>query len=117
MSANEEHHVVQEASRPDPGTRFRNTLPQDEPEIIEKHEQETPTMSHELANADHVEKGAAQEDHGQTEVRDLGWNSPLSGMPSPMVGGLSNDELWTLIRRFNKVGALLGAAWWYSDSQ
>jgi hypothetical protein len=75
----------------------------DEPEIVEAAPEEHPTDSHELANADHEEKGAAQVDHGQTEVRDLGWNENTSEIPNPVVGGLPNEELWTLIRRFNKV--------------
>jgi hypothetical protein len=74
-----------------------------EPEIAEEAPQEHPTDSHELANADHEEKGAAQVDHGQTEVRDLGWNEHPIDVPTPLVGGLPNEELWTLIRRFNKV--------------
>jgi len=74
-----------------------------EPEIVEAAPEEHPTESHELANAHHEEKGAAQLDHGQTEVRDLGWNDEPQDVPSPLVGGLSNEELWTLIRRFNKV--------------
>ncbi|KAH8789560.1 hypothetical protein F5882DRAFT_493999, partial [Hyaloscypha sp. PMI_1271] len=73
-----------------------------EPEIVEAAPEEHPTDSHELANADHEEKGAAQVDHGQTEVRDLGWNENPSEIPNPVVGGLQNEELWTLIRRFNK---------------
>ncbi|KAL5316499.1 hypothetical protein ACEPPN_015547 [Leptodophora sp. 'Broadleaf-Isolate-01'] len=73
-----------------------------EPEITEPAPEEHPTESHELANADHEEKGAAQINHGHTEVRDLGWNDHPSDVPAPLVGGLSNEELWTLIRRFNK---------------
>ncbi len=38
-----------------------------EPEIVEAAPEDHPTDSHELANADHDEKGAAQVDHGQTE--------------------------------------------------
>jgi Protein of unknown function (DUF3292) len=75
----------------------------DEPEIVEAAPEEHPTDSHELANAEHEEKGAAQLDHGQTEVRDLGWNESPAEVPNPVVGGLPNEELWTLIRRFNKV--------------
>jgi hypothetical protein len=59
-----------------------------------------PTTSHALATAGHEEVGAAQAAHAEPEVRDLGWNETA---PAPLVGGLSNDELWTLIRRFNKV--------------
>ncbi len=75
----------------------------DEPEIVEAAPEEHPTDSHELASADHEEKGAAQVDHGQTEVRDLGWNETPGEVPNPVVGGLPNEELWTLIRRFNNV--------------
>ncbi|KAH8774822.1 hypothetical protein BGZ57DRAFT_1016413 [Hyaloscypha finlandica] len=85
---------------PQPGAM--NAPKVDEPEIVEAAPEEHPTDSHELANADHEEKGAAQVDHGQTEVRDLGWNENPSEIPNPVVGGLQNEELWTLIRRFNK---------------
>lgn len=74
----------------------------DEPKIVETAPEDHPTESHELANADHEEKGAAQLDHGQTEVKDLGWNESPTEVPNPVVGGLANEELWTLIRRFNK---------------
>jgi len=64
-----------------------------------------PTGSHALATADHDEKGAVQV-HGQFdtdhEVKDLGWNEPPEKIPSPLVGGLPNDQLWMLVRRFNK---------------
>lgn len=73
-----------------------------EPEIVETAPEEHPTDSHELANADHEEKGAAQHEHRQTEVRDLGWNELSEDVPTPLVGGLPNEELWTLVRRFNK---------------
>lgn len=64
-----------------------------------------PTESHALATADHDEKGAVQM-HGQfntsLEVKDLGWNKPPEKIPAPLVGGLPNEELWMLVRRFNK---------------
>lgn len=84
----------------------RATQIDDEPEVVGAAEEELPTVSHELANADHEEKGAAQIDHGQTEVRDLGWNDHPTDVPVPLVGGLPNEQLWTLIRRFNKVSIL-----------
>ncbi|MCJ1312668.1 hypothetical protein MMC25_006344 [Agyrium rufum] len=62
----------------------------------------TSTDSHALANADHEYKGAAQVDHFETEVKDLGWNEHPKDVPTPLVGGLPNDELWLLVRRFNK---------------
>ena len=60
------------------------------------------TISHALATADHDEKGYAQETHDH-EVKDLGWHDPNEKIPDPLVGGLENDELFVLIRRFNKV--------------
>ncbi|TVY26752.1 hypothetical protein LHYA1_G004408 [Lachnellula hyalina] len=74
----------------------------EDPEFVDAVEEELPTESHALANADHEEKGAAQINHGQTEVRDLGWNEEAVDLPTPLVGGLPNEELWTLVRRFNK---------------
>lgn len=79
-----------------------NNLPCDNVEIVDTVEEEHPTESHALANTDHDEKGAAQHDHRETEVRNLGWNEEPSKIPE-LVGGLPNEELWTLIRRFNKV--------------
>ena len=63
------------------------------------------TASHALATADRPdedEKGVAEESHDD-EVRDLGWNEPQAKIPSPLVGGIDNEELWLLVRRFNKV--------------
>lgn len=62
-----------------------------------------PTASHALAVADHDEKGHAQLDHDAPEVKDLGWNEADDKIANPLVGGLHNEELWVLIRRFNKV--------------
>jgi hypothetical protein len=84
-----------------------HTHPQTEPEVVTAHEEEEPTLSHSLATEDQNEKGAAQIDHGQTEVKDLGWNEDVVDVPTPLVGGLPNEELWTLVRRFNKVGTIL----------
>lgn len=63
---------------------------------------EEATASHALAQADHDEKGVAQLSHN-AEVKDLGWNEPPSKIPAPLVGGMDNEELWVLVRRFNKV--------------
>ncbi|KAL9027806.1 MAG: hypothetical protein Q9196_003727 [Gyalolechia fulgens] len=59
-----------------------------------------PTDSHALAHADQDEKGAAQMNENDT-VKNLGWNQHPTEVPD-LVGGLDNEELWTLIRRFNK---------------
>ncbi|KAL6405906.1 hypothetical protein AUP68_10790 [Ilyonectria robusta] len=83
-----------------------NLNTESEPEIVEKYEQETLTASHALAeeskHVDFDEKGASQMQHDDNEVRDLGWNDEQSRVPNPVVGGLDNAELWTLIRRFDK---------------
>lgn len=59
-----------------------------------------PTASHELATADHDLKGAAQVLRDE-DVVDLGWHEDERMRPKPLVGGLPNEELWLLIRRFN----------------
>ena len=62
-----------------------------------------PSDSHALASADdHEIKGAVQMNHEEGEVRDMGWNDHPADVPTPLVGGLPNEELWTLVRRFNK---------------
>lgn len=64
-----------------------------------------PTDSHALATGTPDLKGLAQQ--GTTaHVKDLGWNEPKEVIPSPLVGGLQNEDLWILIRRFNKVAAM-----------
>jgi hypothetical protein len=65
--------------------------------------EDSPTDSHALATADHDEKGAAQIEHTEPEVKDLGWDEKPEHIPVPLVGGLANEDLWVLVRRFNKV--------------
>ncbi|GME28298.1 hypothetical protein GTA08_BOTSDO05863 [Neofusicoccum parvum] len=60
-----------------------------------------PTLSHALAMDDHEDKGVAQRAHA-AEVVNLGWNEPGEAIAEPLVGGLGNEELWMLVRRFNK---------------
>jgi hypothetical protein len=48
----------------------------------------------------------AGEGQGQgygTDVKDLGWHDDVEQVPRPLVAGMSNEELWMLIRRFDKV--------------
>ncbi|GJC81525.1 hypothetical protein ColLi_04363 [Colletotrichum liriopes] len=78
-----------------------------EPEIVEAHEEERPTDSHHLADMASrekplEEKGHAELDHADVEVKNLGWNNPPSKVSQPMVGGLTNEDLWILVRRFDK---------------
>lgn len=62
-----------------------------------------PSDSHALASADdHEVKGAVQMNHEEGEVRNMGWNDHPHDVPKELVGGLPNEELWTLVRRFNK---------------
>lgn len=68
---------------------------------------DAPTESHALAldavkATDPAQAGAAQVEHAE-EVVDLGWNEPKEYVAKPLVGGLSNEDLWLLVRRFNKV--------------
>jgi hypothetical protein len=81
-----------------------STQPVTEPEKTEVSTtmRDEPTISHMLAQAEHEEKGAAQLEHGE-EVVNLGWNEPAAKIENPLVGGLPNEDLWVLVRRFNKV--------------
>lgn len=63
---------------------------------------DAPTDSHALATADHEIKGAVHEAVHEEDVADLGWNQSATEIPKPLVGGIENEELWLLIRRFNK---------------
>jgi hypothetical protein len=85
-----------------PNRRF-STGVGSEPEIVEEHQEEAPTVSHALAeeSKNFEEKGAAQLEHGDVEVKNLGWNESPLAVPH-LVGGLKNDDVWTLIRRFDK---------------
>lgn len=77
-----------------------------EPELVQRHEEDNPTASHELAEESKHEdadmKGSCQFNHNDVEVKNLGWNDAVSKVPQPLIGGLKNEDLWTLLRRFNK---------------
>jgi hypothetical protein len=82
----------------------------DNPELVtdpEKSEKanalaDEATLSHSLAVMEHDEIGHAQEQHDEM-VQNLGWHEQDDNIPNPLVGGLPNEELWLLLRRFNKV--------------
>ncbi|ROT38134.1 hypothetical protein SODALDRAFT_333903 [Sodiomyces alkalinus F11] len=82
--------------------------PGEKPEVVDAVDADNPTGSHELADKSAAEKpveekGYAEIEHGDTEVKNLGWNSESPDMvASPLVGGLTNEDLWALIRRFDK---------------
>jgi hypothetical protein len=77
-----------------------------EPEIIDSYDEQLPTSSHALAEesiqTEAETKGAAQINHDELEVKNIGWNEKAQCVPQPVVGGMRNEELWILIRRFNK---------------
>lgn len=62
--------------------------------------EQPPSDSHALATASHDVQGAVQRNSTDGEVRDMGFQT--SPVPKELVGGLNNEELWTLVRRFNK---------------
>lgn len=59
---------------------------------------ELPTDSHALATVD----GAQVHDD---EALDVGWHDRPENMPQPLIEGVGNEEMWMLVRRFNKVRA------------
>ena len=84
-----------------------DALPEDPPETVTHYSDDQPTASHQLADAaaekPYEEKGYAEVNHGEVEVKNLGWNSDHPDhVPNPLVGGLSNEDLWVLVRRFDK---------------
>ncbi|KAF7917533.1 hypothetical protein EAE99_009199 [Botrytis elliptica] len=60
--------------------------------------------SHEIARKDYGIRGAVQQHDGSPvdNIRDVGWHRPLTKIPDPLLGGLPNGRLFSLIRRFNK---------------
>src|SRR4051794_14680816 len=64
--------------------------------------EQKPSESHALSTENHELKGAAQEAGKEAHMTDLGWQANAEGVAT-LVGGLPNEELWTLVRRFNKV--------------
>ena len=61
-----------------------------------------PTESHALAlNVHEEEPGAVERTLVEGEAEDLGWFENPQHVPT-LVGGLKNEELWMLLRRFNK---------------
>jgi hypothetical protein len=61
------------------------------------------TFSHALASEAREGQGPGQSNH-EKDVLDLGWNERKQDITAPLVAGMDNDELWLLVRRFNKVG-------------
>jgi len=79
-----------------------NPIPaiQQQSTIITEH---STAGSHDLARAPEIE-GALQAHDAQINghVRDIGWHKANAEIPDPLIGGLSNGQLFAMIRRFNK---------------
>lgn len=73
--------------------------------------EEKTSESHALATENHDLKGAAQEAGTEAQTTNLGWQANAAKDVATLVGGLPNEELWTLIRRFNRV-RLSGNYFW-----
>ncbi|EJD34906.1 hypothetical protein AURDEDRAFT_140476 [Auricularia subglabra TFB-10046 SS5] len=58
---------------------------------------DTPTDSHALA----ATATTAVKTHDQ-EALDMGWHEHPQDMAQPLIEGVNNDEIWILVRRFNK---------------
>ncbi|KAK1833451.1 hypothetical protein QBC39DRAFT_380633 [Podospora conica] len=85
-----------------PGTGIRDLLPIPEANPADPTQGDDTTYSHALANDDHAEKGHVQLGGIDDEIEDLGWNEKKEDIPAPLVGGMDNEDLWLLIRRFDK---------------
>lgn len=64
---------------------------------------EGPTESHVLSQVEQDEKGLSQKAGDTTELTNIGWGGSPDATEEPLVAGLSNEDLWMLIRRFDKV--------------
>lgn len=65
----------------------------------------TPTLSHGIASENTDIIGDEQprwRDSPAVEVGDLGWNTASNQMIRPIVEGVRNERLWTILRRFNQ---------------
>ncbi|OOQ82934.1 hypothetical protein PEBR_36955 [Penicillium brasilianum] len=62
---------------------------------------EGPTDSHVLAQVEQEDKGLIQKAGETADITDVGWNDPAD-QAEPLIAGLSNEDLWMLIRRFDK---------------
>ncbi|CAG8280378.1 unnamed protein product [Penicillium salamii] len=62
-----------------------------------------PTDSHILSQVDQDDKGLVQKAGETAEITNIGWGHSPDQIEEPLVAGLSNEDLWMLIRRFDKV--------------
>ena len=59
--------------------------------------------SHELAEKVPEVKGVAQQGNREIQTKDIRWHKPTADIPGPLIGDVPNGQLWSMIRRFNKV--------------
>ncbi|GLI72854.1 hypothetical protein PoHVEF18_001038 [Penicillium ochrochloron] len=62
---------------------------------------EGPTDSHVLSQVEQDEKGLIQKAGDTPNITDVGWNN-RADYTEQLIAGLSNEDLWMLIRRFDK---------------
>ncbi|KAG0159370.1 hypothetical protein PDIDSM_6892 [Penicillium digitatum] len=63
---------------------------------------EGPTESHVLSQVEQDEKGLSQKAGDTEEITNVGWGESPDAIEEPFIAGLSNEDLWMLIRRFDK---------------
>ena len=74
---------------------------------ILKSELNAPTDSHALAHAEVEETSLIHTSPDDEATTDIGWQQQPHEFNEPIIGGIPNEDLWMLIRRFNKVGVIL----------
>jgi len=65
-------------------------------------ENKAPTDSHAISQVVPDEKGLIQKAAASHEVSDIGWEHGPDEIGEQIVPGLANDDLWMLLRRFDK---------------
>jgi hypothetical protein len=61
------------------------------------------TESHDLVQVEADEPGPLQTPVSNGKALDITWKSSSRTIDEDLVSGLSNEDVWMLIRRFNKV--------------
>lgn len=85
-----------------------STHKHDDPKSLGGHERDVPTASHALAEENVILPFDAERDHDAvtqengTDVSDLAWEDPYAVF-QPRIMGMSHEDFWLLIRRFNYI--------------
>ncbi|KAI1338137.1 hypothetical protein F5Y15DRAFT_417191 [Xylariaceae sp. FL0016] len=87
-----------------PGTALTDILPIPASKNEDANSvEDIPTLSHSLAVSGTDATDMAEKSHDtHVEGHDLGWNKEKEILASPLVPGIGNEDLWLLVRRFNK---------------